>query len=99
MAKKQAEYENEKIQKKEENLKKVEEEKKQAQKVQAALGYDYSVEDTDPEEDLDDTPLWLRGRDTIEDELEDALIKKLLSKCIPSSADRREERRVSLPRR
>ena len=45
--------------------------------MQAALGYDYSVEDTDPEEDLDDTPLWLRGGDTIEDELEDALIKKL----------------------
>ena len=35
-----------------------------------------SVPDTDPDEDLDMTPEYLRGRETYEDELEDAIIKK-----------------------
>ena len=33
--------------------------------------------DSDPDEDLDLTPEWRRGRQIIQDELEDAIIKKL----------------------
>lgn len=34
------------------------------------------AEHTDPEEDLDMTPEYMRGRETYEDELEDSVIKK-----------------------
>ena len=35
-----------------------------------------NAEHTDPEEDLDMTPEYMRGRETYEDELEDSVIKK-----------------------